>query len=675
MTITPSRGPRRSRARVGDPATERRSWLAAPLVLLVAVVVHVLTGGNSVDAADGIPILPIESYDYDADLPAHFQVDDLPGPNQTSVVAADNTPAGNPVTDAGATLGRVLFYDTTLSANGTVACASCHVQADGFSDSRVLSVGFEGGTTRRHSMSLVNAAYFDDGTFFWDERAATLEDQVLQPFQDDVEMGLTLPQLEALVDGQSYYDALFVDAFGSDVVTSERIAAALAQFVRSIVADDSRYDDGRALVGNVRQNFPNFTAEENRGKSLFFEGGGGVASCASCHVTEAMVNREGGAMNNGLDAVSTTDLGLAEVTGRTRDEGLFKTPSLRSIEVTAPYMHDGRFATLEEVLEHYSTGVQDHPNLSGPLDGPGGPRNRNFTAQESADLVAFLRTLTDTDLLTDQRFADPFAVEAPTDCEDGYFVAEIDGDVHGFGDAATALPAPGSNSDLVDLEHVPDTCGYLVLYADGTIQPNLGTANLPDVSTAQFRDGERLTSMSLTPSGDGAWVFTTQGRVLLVGDAEPFSSGGGPTDLLHLDLAGDIVDSVVTSDGDGLFMLGSDGGVFAFGTARFAGSVPGLGLGSLGGAVVGLVPDPDGTGYWAVGADGGVFAFDARFTGSFPALGLGSLNQPIVGMVAFGDGYLQVAADGGVFNFSGRPFNGSLGSAPPDSAVVAISPL
>lgn len=653
------------------------SWTSLPLVVVIAAVAHVALGGTEVDASDRVPVLPVTNYDYDADLPGHFLVDDLPGGNQSSVIATDNTPNDNPVTDAGATLGRVLFYDTTLSANGTVACASCHVQEFGFSDPRVLSVGFDGGTTRRHSMSLANAAFFEPGTFFWDERAATLEEQVLEPFQDSVEMGLTLTQLVDLVEGQDYYGPLFEDAFGSTTVTTERISDALAQFVRAIVADDSRYDQGRAVTGNVFADFPNFTASENRGKDLFFEGGGGVASCASCHVTEAMVNRDNGALNNGLDLVSTDDLGLAEVTGRTQDEGKFKTPSLRNIAVTGPYMHDGRFATLEEVVEHYSTGVQAHPNLSGPLDGPGGvPRNRNFTAQEAADLVAFMATLTDTDLLSDPRFSDPFQELTVASCTDGYFVAEVDGDVHGFGDATAAFSAPTSGSaTLVDVENLPGTCGYLVLMSDGSIVASLGTGDPGDVSTAGFRPGEVLTSMSLTPSGNGAWVFTTQGRVLLVGDATAFDDGAGNADLLHLDLAGDIVDSVVTADGTGLFMLGSDGGVFTFGTAQFAGSVPGLGLGPLGGAVVGLVPDPDGTGYWAVGADGGVFAFSAPFTGSFPGLGLGALNEPIVGMVAYGDGYLQVATDGGVFNFSSRPFSGSLGDDPPDTDVVAIAPL
>lgn len=324
------------------------------------------------------------------------------------IAAQRNTPPGNPVTDWGASLGRVLFYDTRLSANTTIACASCHVQARGFSDPEVLSRGFRGGVTGRHSMGLLNAAYYPNGRFFWDERAATLEAQVLQPIQDTVEMGMSLDLLVARLAAVSWYPTLFERAFGTPAVTSDRIARALAQFVRSMVSYQTKFDAGRATLppqANLAQAvFPNFTPQEQLGKALFFDPARG--NCAACHGTETFTAP--GARNNGLDLVSA-DPGTAAVTGNPADHGHFKVPSLRGVAERAPYMHDGRFATLEAVIDHYSTGVQDAPTLSPPLRGPGGAvRRANFTPQERAALVAFLGTLSDPVLATDPRWASPF---------------------------------------------------------------------------------------------------------------------------------------------------------------------------------------------------------------------------------------------------------------------------
>ncbi|SES63914.1 cytochrome-c peroxidase [Thalassotalea agarivorans] len=332
----------------------------------------------------------------------------------------DNTPAHNPITDAGATLGRVLFFDKKLSANGSVACASCHLPAHGFSDPKVLSEGFDGGLTRRHSMGLVNARFYFTGKFFWDERAAALEDQVLMPFQDPVEMGLVLAELEEIVSNQAYYPPLFEQAFGDSDVSSERISFALAQFVRSLVSTTSRYDVARAQVSSPTADFPAFTAQENLGKDLFFLPrvleNGERANCAGCHVSEAFVgpvpNDGVGstiATNNGLDAISNDDLGVAETTGLQRDTGKFKVPSLRNIAIRPPYMHDGRFATLDEVIDHYSTNIQNHPQLAGPLRTDSGePVQFAFSEEEKAALVAFLNTLTDDEMLTDEKYNDPF---------------------------------------------------------------------------------------------------------------------------------------------------------------------------------------------------------------------------------------------------------------------------
>ncbi|MEM8601582.1 MAG: cytochrome c peroxidase [Bacteroidota bacterium] len=357
--------------------------------LVVAAVALVLTAFTAPILPADTPTLPATPYNYaNIALPQHLTT--------PPVRAIDNTPADNPITDAGATLGRVLFYDTRLSANQLISCASCHRQADGFSDPEILSVGFQGGRTGRHSMTLAFARFYDNGHFFWDERAETLEDQVLMPIQDDVEMGMTLDDVRARLEATDFYADLFTDAFGSAEITNERMSRALAQFVRSMVAPASKFDEGRAVQapGPPGDPLDNFTAEENLGLELFY----GRARCSTCHRGDLQVAVE--ALNNGLDPV-TADEGAGD--------GRFKTGSLRNIAVTAPYMHDGRFATLEQVVDHYDRGVQAHPNLSPPLvRGNGQPLRLNLTAQERAALVAFMRTLTDESFLADERWSDPF---------------------------------------------------------------------------------------------------------------------------------------------------------------------------------------------------------------------------------------------------------------------------
>lgn len=355
--------------------------------------------------------LPATPYNYvDLNIPAHLSTNVLQGPGQNAATDNDNTPETNQTTNEGATLGRVLFYDKNLSANSSISCASCHQQENGFSDNEVLSLGFEGGTTRRHSMSLINAKWYGRERFFWDERAETLEDQVLMPFQDPVEMGMSLEEVVTAVESQEFYPILFEQAFGTTEVNADRISLALSQFVRSIVSVTSRYDEGRQLVNSPTEPFPNFSESENNGKQLFFApvplGGGG---CVGCHSTEAFINPDNGTTNNGLDAESSDDLGVFEAINNPEFLGTFKVPSLKSIELTAPYMHDGRFSTLEEVVEHYNSGVQDHPNLGDALRGPDNqPIQLNLTEQEKADLVNFLKTLTDETLIDDEKFSDPF---------------------------------------------------------------------------------------------------------------------------------------------------------------------------------------------------------------------------------------------------------------------------
>jgi cytochrome c peroxidase len=319
-----------------------------------------------------------------------------------------NTPAGNAITDNGATLGRVLFYDKNLSINNTIACASCHKQANAFTDPEVKSTGFNGGLTGRNSMSLIDAKYYPNGRFFWDQRAATLEDQTLIPIQDLVEMGMTLSQLEAKLRSLAYYPPLFTKAFGDNTISSNRISLALSQYVRSIVSFQSKYDAGRVTFPAApppppNAPFPNFSAAENRGKEIFLSPQGG---CAACHGTETFTAPA--ARNNGLD-LTTTDRGFGIVTNDINDDGRFKSTSLRNVELTAPYMHDGRFTSLEQVVEHYSTGVQNHPNLAQQLKLPNGqPRLLNLSPQDKAALVTFLKTLTDINVTTDIKYSNPF---------------------------------------------------------------------------------------------------------------------------------------------------------------------------------------------------------------------------------------------------------------------------
>jgi cytochrome c peroxidase len=365
------------------------------------------------DALDGVLDLPSPLYAYDLPPPAHAEA---------AARAFDNTPADNPITDAGATLGRVLFWDTALSASGTVACASCHLPDAGFADVTPGSLGHAGGLTPRKSMPLVNVRYYAPGRMFWDERADTLEDQVLAPIQDPVEMGLTLDELVARVEGSVWADPLFEAAFGDPAVDEARIADALAQFVRSMTSFDSAWDAAIAEGGDPRAPLAGLTAEENRGKDIFFGRVDGVTGplCAGCHLAALTPPGAppGGPANfalfqapgprvNGLP--DPDDAGLFDVTGRAADRGRFKTPSLRNVALRAPYMHDGRFETLDEVVAFYDRGVADAPNLDPLLRGAdGGPIRLNLSPADRAALVAFLETLTDEGPATAPRWSDPF---------------------------------------------------------------------------------------------------------------------------------------------------------------------------------------------------------------------------------------------------------------------------
>lgn len=377
--------------------------LAATVTLASATLCAGITPPSHA-AAPGVPALAATPADY-----VDYAVTSLPTWFRTGQMnALDNTPASNQITNAGAELGRVLFYDPRLSHNNGKSCASCHTQATGFGDTDQFSEGFEGGRTGRHSMGLSNARWYinrdGEGRFFWDERASSLEDQVLRPIQDAVEMGSNLTDLVAELNQTDFYPTLFQRAFGDSAVTSERMSLALSQFVRAMASYQSPYDQALAAGGGVTPNFAAVPSIANpatvaSGHTLF------QASCAGCHRTDAQVAND--TNNIGLPSIDEDGDGDLDPDAGAGG-GEFKSPSLRNIAMRGRFMHDGRFQTLAEVVEFYSSGIVAAPNLGRGLAAGG----LNFTAAQKEALVAFLETLTDAEFLSSQLFSNPLVTLA-----------------------------------------------------------------------------------------------------------------------------------------------------------------------------------------------------------------------------------------------------------------------
>lgn len=336
------------------------------------------------------PPMKVAVYDsslYELDY-GYFPTPDLPG--------------DNPITNTGVELGRMLFYETKLSKDNTQSCATCHIQKDGFSDLRQFSEGVEGLLGQRQAMAIFNMAWHQG--FFWDGRAATLRQQALMPIQDPLEMNETLENVVQKLGADKMYTDQFIRAFGDDKVSADRVALALEQFMLTIYSFDSKYD--KELFGEA-----SFTESEQRGKDLFFtefdpNGVQRGGECFHCHAGFNFTNHQ--FMNNGLDAeADMTDLGFFDVSNNPADKAKFKVPSLRNIALTAPFMHDGRFATLEEVLEQYNTGVKVSPTLDELMQYNINP-GLSLTEQEKTDLIAFLHTLTDESFLNNEEYASPF---------------------------------------------------------------------------------------------------------------------------------------------------------------------------------------------------------------------------------------------------------------------------
>ncbi len=380
-----------------------------PVVLLsgIAVAALIFNSCNKQTALKPLtPNLPSQKYDYESVMS-----------NSVLQASGSNVPFNNMVSNAGATLGRVLFYDPRLSINNSVSCGNCHKQQYGFADNTALSIGYKGQKGTRNALALINSS--TKASFFWDGRASTLEEQALMPVVNHAEMGMErLDVLTKKLAVISYYPQLFEDAFGSAEITEQEISYAIAQFVRSIVSTNSKFD----------VNSQNFTPQERRGMELFID----KFQCANCHRGENF----GGApladtyfnegapsgvsiqniSNIGLD-VQYADRGVGSLLNNSKLNGDFVIPSLRNVALTAPYMHDGRFATLEEAVDHYSTGILPNANLDPFLlqpnfffnpSLPAQPVKMNMTDEEKQSLVAFLQTLTDNTLATNPKYSNPF---------------------------------------------------------------------------------------------------------------------------------------------------------------------------------------------------------------------------------------------------------------------------
>ena len=310
-------------------------------------------------------------------------------------------PADNPLTVEGVTLGRRLFYDPILSADSSLSCATCHLPESSFAEPRAVSTGIAGRKGTRNALSLANVGYYYNG-LFWDGRAGTLEEQAIHPVLHFSEMGSDWKDVEARLQQHIEYPTLFRRAFGIESTSQiERglVAKALAQFQRTLISSNAKFDQ-------VQRGETSFTASERRGWEIFFDFPGELpaAECGHCHADPLFSNLE--FFNNGLDAAP--DLGRhpspgrSSVTKRRSDRGKFRTPTLRNIELTAPYMHDGRFKTLEEVVDHYVSGGHYAENVSPNV------RPLALSQRDKTDLIAFLRTLTDSVFVNNPAFQNPF---------------------------------------------------------------------------------------------------------------------------------------------------------------------------------------------------------------------------------------------------------------------------
>lgn len=325
-----------------------------------------------------------------------------------------NLPTDNITTYEGVELGRKLFYDKRLSSDGTVSCATCHKQELAFTDGKAKSIGVNNEEMPVSAMSLVNLTW--NSRLTWDGKSRTLEEQAILPMENHKEMNQDGQITAQILSETNEYPALFEKAFGTNEITPQKITKALAQFERTLISKNSNYD--KYLRGEYQP-----TEQELRGIQLFFthpdaERGIRGGNCGDCHLgslTSGSTLGFEGLHNNGLDDDANLKEGLFAVTQNSFDKGKFRTPSLRNIALTAPYMHDGRFQTLEEVIEHYDNGIKKSQTLSSLItaasnefiNDPNGEVNLFLTEQEKKDIIAFLEMLTDEEFITSPKFSEP----------------------------------------------------------------------------------------------------------------------------------------------------------------------------------------------------------------------------------------------------------------------------
>lgn len=308
----------------------------------------------------------------------------------------------NPPTVEGVALGRFLFYDPILSADSTFSCASCHRQEAAFSDSpKRFSKGINGNQMSRNTMPLFNLAWYP--AFFWDGKAASIEEQIFHPVRAHDEMNLNWITATQRIKQSQFYRPKFQEAFGYKEIDSVLVARAIAQFERILISNNSKFD--QVLRGEAY-----LTTEEYDGFELMNDQTKG--DCLHCHTTDAnALGTTAKFSNNGLVAAfkpdDYTDKGKAEITGLPKDLGMFKIPSLRNVAVTGPYMHDGRFQSLDEVLDFYSEGVNSSYNIDSKM-GAAHKGGVGLTKQEKEKIIAFLKTLTDSTFLTNPEYGSPF---------------------------------------------------------------------------------------------------------------------------------------------------------------------------------------------------------------------------------------------------------------------------
>jgi len=331
-----------------------------------------------------MPVVPdpsgFETTPYAFEVPSYFPP--VPEPEE------------NPTTEEGVRLGRYLFYEKKLSADNSLSCGGCHFAENGFSDPRQFSPGIDNISGDRNAMAIINLAF--QQRFFWDGRKLEMETQALEPIPNPIEMHQSWGDAVAKIQADTLYPPLFRKAFGTEKVTVDRIVKAIAQFERTMISSNSKFD--RFLQGQEP-----LTPSELRGYDLFNSEAG---DCFHCHgdISSGFQFSDGLFHNNGLDSVFT-DLGLFNITGLESDKGKFKSTTLRNIEYTAPYMHDGRFSTLEEVIDHYDMGGHPSATLDPNMKAVG--VGRNWTSQQKEDLVNFLKALSDPSFISNPAFSNP----------------------------------------------------------------------------------------------------------------------------------------------------------------------------------------------------------------------------------------------------------------------------